>query len=194
MSKPPITEEYVAGKQLQQNQQQIDGDPNAVYADNMKDERAANLLNQINPDNLLTDIEHRIRGEKKNPYSQKWEKTEGQKQISEKLISSFMSFLGSILNQNTSMSNFSTNEINNMMEIIIHYVAKDLDVNDEEYGLYEDYPEMDRIGIIICSTCFSTLKQALNGGLSRRVFSTIRLSGNLDDDKTGGQNPFAFWK
>jgi hypothetical protein len=191
-----MTEEQIAKTQLNQAQQQIDNDPNAVYASNMRDERTANLLEQINPDNLLTDIEHRIRGEKKNVYTQQWEKiSKDQKQISEKLVSNFMSFLGAILNQNTSMSNFSSDEINSMMEMIIRYISKDLTVNDEEYDIVEDYTEMDRISIIICTTCFATLKQAMNGSLSRRVFSTMKLNGNLNDDKKPGYaDALAFWK
>lgn len=195
MDNPKITEEYVAEKQLDQSQQQIDNDPNAVYAENMKSERAANLLDQINPDNLLTDIEHRIRGEKKNVYTQKWEASKDHKPVSEKLLSNFMSFLGAVLNQNTSMSNFSSDEINNMMEIIIKYIGKEMTVNDELYELVEDYTEMDRIAIIICTACFSTFKQAMNGALSRRVFGTMKLHGDLNEDsKPNFKDALAFWK
>ncbi len=190
-----MTDEYVTGKQLDQAQEQIDNDPNAVYAENMKSERAANLLDQINPDNLLTDIEHRIRGEKKNVYTQKWEVSPDHKQVSEKLLSNFISFLGAVLNQNTSMSNFSADEINNMMENIIKYIAKEMTVNDELYGLVEDYTEMDRIAIIICTACFATFKQALNGSLSRRVFGTMKLHGDLNEDnKPNFKDALAFWK
>ena len=52
----------------EQQDKQIANDPNAMYADMAREERATNILAQINPDNLLTDIEHRIRGEKKDVY------------------------------------------------------------------------------------------------------------------------------
>ena len=89
----------------QQQDKQIENDPNAMYADVLREERATNILAQINPDNLLTDIEHRIRGEKKDMGGQ-WIviSTKGKK-VSEELVANFISFLGSILNQNTSMSN-----------------------------------------------------------------------------------------
>lgn len=198
-----ITEETVAKRQLEQTDRQIDQkdqamnrDPNAIIAGDLKQERTANLLDQINPDNLLSDIEHRIRGEKKNVYTQEWEPISANaKPISEDLISNFMSFLGSILNQNTSMSNFSSDEINSLMEMIISYVGKDLTVNDEEYGIVEDYTEMDRIAIIICTTCFATLKQAMNGQQSKRIFGTMNLSGNLNENKKPGMGEaLAFWK
>ncbi len=191
-----LTEEEVAQKQLNQGQQQIDNDPNAVYANAMREEKATNLLNQLNPDNLLSDIEQRIRGKKKNIYTQQWEDiSKNPKPISEKLISNFMSFLGSILNQNTSMSNFSADEINNIMETIISYVASDLITNDEEYGIVEDYTEMTRIGNIILITCFATFKQAMNGALSRRVFGSITMHSNMENaNQPSMASALAFWK
>lgn len=196
MSNPDITESDIAKAQIEQGQEQLDNDPNAIYAENMRNERTANLLDQINPDNLLSDIEHRIRGEKKNTYTKQWEAYKGeQKEISELLISTFMSFLGATLNQNTSMSNFSMDEINDMMEMIIRYVKDELTVNDMEYGLEEDYTEMTRIGMIICSACFATFKQALNGNLSKRVFATMRVSADLNEKpKSGVAETLAFWK
>lgn len=190
-----LTEEDVARTQLEQTQQQIDQDPAAVHADVLREDRVANLLDQLNPDNLMTDIEHRIRGEKKDPYTNRWVPISSDtKQVSEKLISNFMSFLGAILNQNTAMSNFSSDEINNLMMMIVTYVGIDLTVNDEEYGIVEDYPEMWRIANIVCITCFSTFKQAMNGMQSRRVFGGLKINASLTEDKKPGmKDAFAFW-
>lgn len=191
-----LTDQEIAKKQLDQTDQQLQNDPNAVYAESMRSEKTANLLDQLNPDNLLSDIEQRIRGKRKNQYTNKWEDlSDNPKEISEKLISNFMSFLGAILNQNTSMSNFSADEINNIMQTIISYVANDLETNDEEYGIEEDYPEMTRIGNIILITCFATFKQAMNGGQSKRVFGSMTMHGSLDDqNKNNVANALAFWK
>ena len=196
MGNQQITEEQLALTQLDQKQQQIDNDPNAIYADTLRKEGTANLLDQLNPDNLLVDIEHRIRGEKKDPYSNKWIPiSKDQKPISEKLVSNFISFLGSILNQNTSMSNFSADEINNMMHMIVTYIGIDLDVNDEVYGIKGDYPEMWRIAHIISISCFSTFKQAMNGMLSKRIFGSLKVDAHLTDtNKSGVQDALAFWR
>ncbi len=191
-----ITEGQIAVAQLGQAQQQIDNDPNAIYADTLRKEGTANLLDQLNPDNLLVDIEHRIRGEKKDPYSNRWVPIcENQKAISEKLVSNFMSFLGSILNQNTSMSNFSADEINNMMEMIVSFIGIDLDCNDEEYEIEGNYPEMWRIAHIISISCFSTFKQAMNGMLAKRMFGSLKVDAHLTDtNKPGMKDALAFWK
>jgi len=113
------------------------GEPNAVYADSLREEKITNIISQINPDILLEDIEHRIRGEKKNSYTKQWEliSKENPICISEELVANYISFLGAYLSQNTSLSNFSETEINNIMEIVVEYVRDDLSDNAEKYGL-----------------------------------------------------------
>lgn len=124
---------------------QQSGDPNSVYADTLREEKVTNILSQINPDVLLEDIEHRIRGEKKNSYTKQWEQISKQDAsvVSEELIANYISFLGTYLSQNTSLSNFSELEINNIMEVVIDYIRDDLSDNAEKYGLCRrEYIEM----------------------------------------------------
>jgi len=180
-----------AQMQQQQIDQQIENDPNAAYADNLRQEKVTNILQQINPDNLMTDIEHRIRGNKKD-YNGEWVTNEEAK-ISEELISDCMSFLGSILNQNTSMSNFSPMEINNLMELIRNWYTGHMVVNAERYGLEGRYSEWTRIGNIILSTCFTVLKRAQNGQESRRIFRIMKLTENQTQGKKSMMDNFKFW-
>ncbi len=162
----------------------INADPNALIADTMREERATNILSQINPDGLLTDIEHRIRGEKKNPFTNQWTpiSQDGAK-VSEELVGTFISFLGSILNQNTSMSNFKDQEVNNLMEMITDWVRSDLVVNAKKYGIEGQYTEYDRIAHIVCATCFTVFKRALNGRESSRIFKMVRMNENISPEK-----------
>lgn len=171
-------------------------DPNALYADSIREEKIKNILAQINPDNLLSDIEWRIRGYKKNNLTDEWEKINKKaSEINQELVSNFMSFLGSVLNQNTSMSNFSSNEINLIMENIIEYIADDLTVNDEKYEIVGNYQEMSRIGNIICHTIFAVLKRAQNGMEARRIFSALKIHENLTQapQKKGIMDALKFW-
>lgn len=179
----------------QQQNQQIANDPNAMYADAMKEEKVTNILQQINPDNLLADIEHRIRGEKKDGYGGWVEISKNANPVSEELVADFCSFLGSILNQNTSMSNFSPSEINNLMELIRNWVMNHLVVNAGRYEIEGLYSEYDRIGHIICSTCFTVLKRAQNGQESRRIFKIMKLteSNNQARNKGDWKDNFKFW-
>jgi hypothetical protein len=171
----------------EQEKQRLENDPQAIYAETLREDKVSNILSQINPDNLLSDIEHRIRGEKKNIYTNQWQPiSEGIEPISPLLISNFMSFLGSTLNQSTAMSNFSNNEINNLMDLIIDWVSNELRTNAKLYGIEGKYTEYSRIGHIICLSCFTVFKRALNGQESRRVFKIFKVSESSGGQKKGG--------
>lgn len=172
-------------------------DLNTLYAETAKEEKITNILSQINPDNLLADIEYRIRGYKKNTLTGAWTKISPKSQeISEELVANFMSFLGSVLNQNTSMSNFSAGEINTIMDHIIEYIADDLTVNDNKYRIVGNYQEMSRIGNVISMTVFSVLKRAQNGMEARRIFSALKISETLTQapQQKGLIDALKFWK
>ncbi len=179
-------------------QKEDTSNPNALYTDALREEKVTNILAQINPDNLLADIEYRIRGYKKNTLNQEWERiNKEEKEINNKLVANFMSFLGSILNQNTSMSNYSSGEINTIMDNIIDFIADDLTVNDEKYNIVGNYQEMSRIGNIICFTIFSVLKRSQNGMEARRIFSALKITESLTQAASSSKGVFdslKFWR
>lgn len=134
MESDDYTKEMMDSYYNEANQSGQGQDPNSLYADYMKEEKVRNIIEQINPDYLLEDIEHRIRGQLKDRYTKEWKDTKLKNKVSELLIANYISFLGSILNQNTSLSNFSVKEINNIMENVIDYTTDDLSDNSETYG------------------------------------------------------------
>ncbi len=197
----PLTEADLIMGQLNQQaalqSQQQASDPNALYADIMREEKVTNIIAQISPENLLEEIEHRIRGEKKNVFSRQWEKINPEgTEISNELVANFMSFLGSILNQNTSLSNFSSKEINNLMEVIIEWIRDDITDNDKKYNLVGKYTEMGRIGHIICMTCFTVFKRAQNGMEARNMWKALKVQEALSPmpQKKGMMDALKFWK
>lgn len=142
----PMQQAYMEAMQRGQG-----NDPNSLYADVMKQEDMKNVIQQLNPDVLVEDIEHRIRGEKKNRFTGEWEpiSKEGVR-VSELLIQRYISFLSSYLNQNTSLSNYSTREINNLMKLVVDHVKYDLADNSEEYGFVKvNEIEVDTIVTIV---------------------------------------------
>lgn len=133
-------QEFTPQMEMEHNRQmaefQQSGDPNSVYADTMREEKIRNVIAQLNPELLLQEIEHRIRGEKKNPLTEEWEPiTKGGKLISELLVQNYISFLNAYLTQNNSLSNFSPEEINNIMTVVIDYIKNDLSDNSFAYDL-----------------------------------------------------------
>ena len=170
----------------------------ALYADYAQEKKVENILAQINPDNLLTDIEHRIRGHKKDVYTHQWIPIQGAPDINERLVGNFISFLGSILNNNTTLSNLRDKEINNIMKMVIAYVVDDLRSNAEIYGLGNNYSERTRIGIIILGSTFFTLKRAQNGLEAQRIFRAVKIGENNnpygDASQKSGIEALKFWK
>ena len=199
---PEITQAYLEA--IQKGEQQ---DPNSLYADYMREDKVTNIIQQLNPDNLVEDIEHRIRGEKKNRFTKDWEpiNIKSKKVISDLLIENYISFLSSFLNQNTSLSNFSTGEINNLMSMVVEHIRDDFSDNAENYGFIGkdnygnkiiDFNEMTRIGMIICGTTFAVLKRAQNGMEARRIFGALRVNESLNQNpnKPGLMESLKFWK
>lgn len=130
-----ITPQQDMDFQREMAEKQQANDPNSIYADSMREEKIKNVIAQLNPELLLTEIEHRIRGEKKNHYTEEWEAISGVSNVSEKLVQNYISFLNVYLTQNNSLSNYSPQEINSIMEVVIDYIKDDLTDNAMEYGL-----------------------------------------------------------
>jgi hypothetical protein len=152
----------------------------AVYSDLMREERIANLISQLDPENQLEEIGHRLRGLKKDRKNGVWVPMSPlAPKVPELLIANFMSFLTSIMNQSTSFSNYDAGEINRMMHLIIEHLIDDLESNSEMYGLKDNYAERTRIAIIIAQNCFTVFKRAKDGMEARRFFSALRVEENM---------------
>ena len=167
-----------------------------LYANVANENRVQNLIAQISPDNQLYEIEMRIKGYKKNIYTGAWEKIDPRAPEPHPiLVSRYIAFISSILNQNTSLSNVSTNQINKMMKIIVEYVVDDLDSNSVLYGLETDYSERTRLGYMMLNVIFLVLSRAKDGMESRRMWKALNVteSGSMEQKK-GALDFMKFWK
>ncbi len=187
-----LMDNYLLGSQ-QTGQQDT---ANSLYADHMRETKITNIIAQINPEKLVNDIEYRIRGYKKNSLTNQWIRISAKKEVNEELISDLVSYLGAILNDNTTLSNYSSAEINNIMEKVIDYVSDNLTDNDYKYDIVGDYDEMTRIGDIVCHEIFSALKRALNGMEARRIFSALKVTETNvpGEQRKGIMDAIAFWR
>lgn len=151
-----------------------------VYANVMQEERVKNIIAQTSPDNQLVDIEWRIKGYKKNPFTNMWEKIDPKTpEPPGLLIGRYITYLSSILNDNTRFTNLSSNEINKIMDLIIEWLVDDLDTHADEYGMGNQYTERTRIGQIILNNTFLVLKRSENGMESRRIWGAINMNETM---------------
>lgn len=169
-----------------------------LYAAQIQEERIKNLVEQISPDNQLMDLQWRIKGYIKDAKTRQWQKIDREsKEISPVLVSKYISYLSSIMNQNTTLSNLSSNEINAIMYLVIEWLVDDMDSNAEIYGFKNNYSERTRIGHIILTQTFLALKRSQNGMESRRIFKALNVHESLNSNtqQRGGMlEAFKFWK
>jgi hypothetical protein len=168
-----------------------------IYANLMQEERVKNIIAQTSPDNQLTDIEWRIRGHRKNIYTGQWEKIDGVIEPSSILVGRYISYLGSILNDNTRFTNLSSGQINSLMRLCIEWIVDDMDSHAVQYGLDNDYTERSRVAYIILHATFMVLKRSENGMESRRVWNSLNLnetSNPFGQTKKSWKDMLSFWK
>lgn len=170
-----------------------------IYAAELQSQRIANIVEQTSPDKQLAEVEWRIKGYRKDFNSGTWIKVD--KSIPEPsalMVARYISFLGSLLNDNTRWTNLSGSEINSIMKLIIEYIADDLEAHGDEYGLRDNYTERTRIGYIILQSTFFVLKRAQNGTESRRMWNAINMniaeSTGQQNQKKGFLESLKFWK
>lgn len=188
-------------QQMQQipqgNYQTVPVSQDELYATYLQEDRIKNVISQLDPENQLKEIEMRIRGYKKNVLTQKWEKINPDSPEPPKLlIERFISYLSSIMNQNTTQSNLSEGQVNSLMRAIIGYVTDELDSNADIYNLENNYTERTRIGHIILNSCFMVLGRALNGQEARRMWKSLSLNETLGQPPSRNKliESLKFWK
>ncbi len=145
-----------------QQYQSIPVSSDELYANGLQEDKIKNIISQLDPENQLKEIEMRIRGYKKNVFTRDWEKIDPDSPEPPRLlISRFISYLSSIMNQNTTQGNLSDRQINALMAQAINYVADELDGNSTIYNLDNNYTERTRIGHIMLNSMFFTLNRSL---------------------------------
>jgi hypothetical protein len=152
------------------------------YADAVQQQKLENILTQLNPDKLLIEIEYRIRKYRKNPISNEWERVNvNQKEVSMEMVTNIISILSSVLNNNTTFSNYTESEVNKLMMLVIDNMIEDLSANCKLYGIDNDYAERNRICFIVCSTIFSALKRALQGNEANKFWKSVNITGDIEN-------------
>ena len=177
--------------------QQVPISSDELNAGQIQEEKIKNVISQLDPENQLKEIEMRIRGYKKNVFNGDWEKIDPDSPEPPRLlIMRFISYLSSIMNQNTTQSNLSGSQVNAIMALVVAYVTDELDSNASLYNLENNYTERTRIGHIILNSTFFVLNRALNGQEAKRMWKAMSLSesSNQSNEKNKFAEALQFWK
>jgi hypothetical protein len=168
-----------------------------IYANIMQEDRIKNVIAQTSPDNQLIEISWRLKGRVRDSNGQWVRIDEDSKELNPTLVSRYVSFLSSIMQDSGRFTNLSETQINNMMSNIIDYLADDLDDNAEEYGLDGQYTERSRIGMMILYNTFFVLNRSLNGTEARRIWSMMSVNEVTNTNPNQPKNmldKLKFWK
>lgn len=158
-----------------------------IYSAIIQEKRTENILEQVNPERLIIEIEFRLKGYKKNQFTKKWELIgKREKEVSDELISDFLSILSANLTNNTTLSNFTPDEINNIMACLIRTLIDIMREKSEIYNLLDNFAERDRILSITLSTVFYALKRAQGGLESKRIFDATQIRDQFTIPKEKG--------
>jgi len=151
-----------------------------VYSAIIQEEKIRNVIEQLNPERLIIEIEFRLKGYRKNIFTQQWELIgKSEKPVSNELISDFLSILSSNLTNNTTLSNFTPDEINKLMATFIRNFIDIIRMKSKIYGLEKDYAERKRILLIVLSTIFYALKRGQGGLESKRLFDAMDIKESV---------------
>ena len=181
----------------EQNFQTLPVSQDELYANAIQEERVKNVISQLDPENQLKEIEMRIRGYKKDYLTKDWEKIDPDAPEPPKLlIARFISYLSSIMNQNTTQGNLSEGQVNALMKLVINYISDELDSNAKIYELENNYTERTRIGHIILNGIFFVLSRALNGQEAKRMWKSLSLNESFSSapQKSKLAEALKFWK
>lgn len=171
-----------------------------LYANQIQEERVSNFISQISPSNQLMELQWRLKGYIRDEITREWVKVDPKaSEPSPDMISRYVSFASSILNQSTTLTNMSTMQVNRMMDYIIEWYVDDMDTNAEDYGIKDNYTERTRIGMILLNFIFSALNRSLNGTESRRLFGTLTLNESqnmnpMQNKKRNFADAFSNWR
>lgn len=175
----------------QQQQYNIPVSTDELYATQIQEEKVKNFIAQISPDNQIIELQWRLKGYIKDVVTQEWIKIE--KNVAEpsaEMVTKYVGFASSILNQGTPFGNLGEGEINKLMIMYIQWYVDDMDSYAEEYLIGDNYTERTRIGLVLFNFIYCAIKRSMNGIESKRIFDSLNLGETntmgLQQQRRGG--------
>jgi len=160
-----------------------------------------NIVGQIDPQTIIDNLDHALKGEQYNKESNAWiMNASGKYLVNDDCRGAVISYLDGILNNNTTMANIDEKRLGHLMESVIETITKTFVVNLEKFGfvppgrtyaksIYEnkgtpDTATMTMVANMIYKVCFLVFSRALKGQESIRIFKSLSLSDGMN---YGGQ-------
>ena len=161
-----------------------------------------NIVGQIDPQTIIDNLDHALKGEQWDKEQQKWVMNASLKPlVNDECRGAIVSYLSGMLNNNTTMANISEKRLSHFMESVIESISKMFIVNLERFGFVpkgvdfdkEIYynrgsPDTARMTLVankIYVVCFNVFSRALEGSESRRIFKSLTMSDGMGGGMQG---------
>lgn len=158
------------------------------------EEDIKNIVGQIDPQRILDNLNHALKGEYYSKEKGDWVKI-GEALINDAGRGWIISFFTSIMNNASTMGTISENQFSYLMEGVIDSITREFRCNLEKFGfvppgkgfaegLYEnkgtpDTTRMSSISEMICQRAFIIYSRSVKGSESIRIFKSLSMSDSM---------------
>lgn len=173
--------------------------PQRILPPAMSEEQVTNIVGQIDPQRILDNLNHALKGEYYDKERGRWVKV-GEELINDAGRGYVISFMTSILNNASTMGTIDEKQFSGLMKGVIETVTREFKYNLERFGFvpkgegYEkgdyqnkgtpDTSRMTTVAEMIYQRAFIVYSRSIKGSESKRIFKSTSLRGELGS----GQN------
>ena len=166
----------------------------------------SNIVGQIDPSTIVDNLNHSLKGEFFDKESGLWVMNPSKEPLVNDACRGFIiSYVTGIMNNNSTMGIITQNQLGFLMESVIEDLGKEFVCNLERFGfvprgpgysnsVYEnkgtpDSSRMSSVSNMIIRAVFSCYTRSLNGMESRKMWSSLNMTDNLNYAPQQDQGP-----
>ena len=157
----------------------------------------SNIVGQIDPNTIVDNLNHSLKGEFYDKERGMWVMNPSKEPLVNDACRGFIiSYVTGIMNNNSTMGTISQNQLGFLMESVIEDLGKEFVCNLEKFGfvtagpgyskgVFEnkgtpDSSRMSSVSNMIIRAVFSCYTRSLNGMESRKMWSSLNMTDNLN--------------
>jgi len=166
----------------------------------------SNIVGQIDPTTIVDNLNHSLKGEIFDKEKGLWVMNpSGIPLVNNECRGFVISYITGVMNNNSTMAIIDKPQLGFIMESVIEDIGKEFVSNLEKFGFvpkgpgfaearYEnkgtpDSPRMSSVSGMLYRAIFCCYTRSLNGMESRKIFSSLNMSDNLNYQQQQPQGP-----
>jgi len=157
----------------------------------------SNIVGQIDPNTIVDNLNHSLKGEFYDKERGMWVMNPSKEPLVNDACRGFIiSYVTGIMNNNSTMGTISEKQLGFLMESVIEDLGKEFVCNLEKFGFVSPGPgytknvfenkgtpdssRMSSVSNMIIRAVFSCYTRSLNGMESRKMWSSLNMTDNLN--------------